>query len=338
MTINDFLSQWHDSRATVPVYTSGSTGKPKLMMAEKVRMEASARMTCKALGLKAGDKALVCLPMDYIAGKMMVVRSLVCDLQMISIEPKGHPMADVADDEEIDFAAMVPMQVYNSIGNEAECRKLMAIKNILIGGGAIDKEMEQKLQKFPNAVWSSYGMTETLSHIALRKINGGGEDSLWYHPLPGVEISLDADNCLVINAPAVCAEVLHTHDIAVVDNAEGNIRFRIVGRIDNVVCSGGVKIQMEEVEQALAPHLAAPFFMAKRPSKKYGEEMVMLTEDEDKERIMAVCHEVLPKYWQPKEIIAVEKLPMTETGKPKRTASPPNSLTPKRACQNSQYK
>ena len=122
MTINDFLSQWHDSRATVPVYTSGSTGKPKLMMAEKVRMEASARMTCKALGLKAGDKALVCLPMDYIAGKMMVVRSLVCDLQMISIEPKGHPMADVADDEEIDFAAMVPMQVYNSIGNEAECR------------------------------------------------------------------------------------------------------------------------------------------------------------------------------------------------------------------------
>ena len=295
MTINDFLSQWHDSRATVPVYTSGSTGKPKLMMAEKVRMEASARMTCKALGLKAGDKALVCLPMDYIAGKMMVVRSLVCDLQMISFEPKGHPMADVADDEE-----------------------LMAIKNILIGGGAIDKEMEQKLQKFPNAVWSSYGMTETLSHIALRKINGGGEDSLWYHPLPGVEISLDADNCLVINAPAVCAEVLHTHDIAVVDNAEDNIRFRIVGRIDNVVCSGGVKIQMEEVEQTLAPHLAAPFFMAKRPSKKYGEEMVMLTEDEDKEKIMAVCHEVLPKYWQPKEIITVEKLPMTETGKPKR--------------------
>ena len=106
MTINDFLSQRHDSRATVPVYTSGSTGKPKLMMAEKVRMEASARMTCKALGLKAGDKALVCLPMDYIAGKMMVVRSLVCDLQMISIEPKGHPMADVADDEEIDFAAV----------------------------------------------------------------------------------------------------------------------------------------------------------------------------------------------------------------------------------------
>ena len=328
MTINDFLSQWHDCRATVPVYTSGSTGKPKLMMAEKVRMEASARMTCKALGLKAGDKALVCLPMDYIAGKMMVVRSLVCDLQMISIEPKGHPMADVADDEEIDFAAMVPMQVYNSIGNEAECRKLMAIKNILIGGGAIDKEMEQKLQKFPNAVWSSYGMTETLSHIALRKINGGGEDSLWYHPLPGVEISLDADNCLVINAPAVCAEVLHTHDIAVVDNAEGNIRFRIVGRIDNVVCSGGVKIQMEKVEQALAPHLTAPFFMAKRPSKKYGEEMVMLTEDEDKEKIMKICHEVLPKYWQPKEIITVEKLPMTETGKPKRKSLTPDSLTP----------
>ncbi|WP_337570058.1 AMP-binding protein [Hallella sp.] len=319
MTIAEFLAQWRDDQPTVPVFTSGSTGKPKLMMAEKARMEASARMTCQALGLHPGDKALVCLPMDYIAGKMMVVRSLVCQLQMVSIEPQGHPMTAIADDEVIDFAAMVPMQVFNSLGNEAELRRLKAIKNILIGGGAIDKELELQLRQFPHAVWSSYGMTETLSHIALRKINGdNADDNLWYRPLPGVGITLDANDCLVIDAPAVCPTVLHTHDIAVVDRSQGYVRFKIVGRIDNVVCSGGVKIQIEEVEQALAPHLSAPFIMAKRPSKKYGEEMVMLTEAADATRIMSVCHDVLPKYWQPKEIIQVDQIPMTETGKPKR--------------------
>ena len=272
MTIAEFISQWHDDQPTVPVFTSGSTGKPKLMMAEKARMEASARMTCQALGLHPGDKALVCLPMDYIAGKMMVVRSLVCSLQMVCIEPQGHPMAAIADDDVIDFAAMVPMQVFNSLGNETELRRLKAIKNILIGGGAIDKELERQLRQFPHAVWSSYGMTETLSHIALRKVNGGNaDDNLWYRPLPGVSISLDANDCLVIDAPAVCPTVLHTHDIAVVDRSLGYVRFKIIGRIDNVVCSGGVKIQIEEVEQALAPHLSAPFIMAKRPSKKYGE-------------------------------------------------------------------
>ena len=162
-------------------------------------------------------------------------------------------------------------------------------------------------------------MTETLSHIALRKINGGNaDDNLWYRPLPGVGITLDANDCLVIDAPAVCPTVLHTHDIAVVDRSQGYVRFKIVGRIDNVVCSGGVKIQIEEVEQALAPHLSAPFIMAKRPSKKYGEEMVMLTEAADATRIMTVCHDVLPKYWQPKEIIQVDQIPMTATGKPKR--------------------
>ena len=228
-------------------------------------------------------------------------------------------MTAIADDEVLDFAAMVPMQVFNSLSNETELRRLKAIKNILIGGGAIDKELELQLRQFPHAVWSSYGMTETLSHIALRKINGdNADDNLWYRPLPGVGITLNANDCLVIDAPAVCPTVLHTHDIAVVDRSQGYVRFKIVGRIDNVVCSGGVKIQIEEVEQALAPHLSAPFIMVKRPSKKYGEEMVMLTEAADATRIMSVCHDVLPKYWQPKEIIQVDQIPMTETGKPKR--------------------
>lgn len=315
MNCDEFISQWHDANDTVPVYTSGSTGKPKLMMAEKARMEASARMTCKALGLKPGDKALVCLPMDYIAGKMMVVRSIVCGLDMICVPPSGHPLSDV--DSDIDFAAMVPMQVYNSLADGDQCRKLKKIKNILIGGGAIDKEMEAELKTFPNAVWSSYGMTETLSHIALRRIDGNGY-SQWYEPLPGVEISLADNGCLVIDAPLVCPQTLYAHDVAVIDDSTGKKRFRILGRLDNVICSGGVKIQIEEVEQALAPHLSKPYIITKRPSKKFGEEVVLLTEDLNIDSVAEICRRVLPHYWQPKAVMHVDKVPMTGTGKPAR--------------------
>ena len=317
MTLDEFYKEWNSALSTVIVNTSGSTGKPKSMRVEKSRMIESAKMTCSFLGLTSDDSALLCMPLRYIAGKMVVVRTIVSGMRLISIPPTSHPLKDL--DDIPTFAAMVPMQVFNSLSNETELRRLKAIKNILIGGGAIDKELELQLRQFPHAVWSSYGMTETLSHIALRKINGdNADDNLWYRPLPGVGITLDANDCLVIDAPAVCPTVLHTHDIAVVDRSQGYVRFKIVGRIDNVVCSGGVKIQIEEVEQALAPHLSAPFIMAKRPSKKYGEEMVMLTEAADATRIMTVCHDVLPKYWQPKEIIQVDQIPMTETGKPKR--------------------
>ena len=318
MTITEFLAQWRDDQPTVPVFTSGSTGKPKLMMAEKARMEASARMTCQALGLHPGNKALVCLPMDYIAGKMMVVRSLVCQLQMVSIEPQGHPMTAIADDEVIDFVAMVPMQVFNSLSNETELRRLKAIKNILIGGGAIDKELELQLRQFPHAVWSSYGMTETLSHIALRKINGGNaDDNLWYRPLPGVGITLDANDCLVIDAPAVCPTVLHTHDIAVVDRSQGYVRFKIVGRIDNVVCSGGVKIQIEEVEQALKSILSQPFAITSLPDPKLGERIVLLYTGK---ALAPEKLDILPKYQRPKAILYTQAIPLTETGKINRPA------------------
>lgn len=315
MTVSEFLSQWHDDNACVPVYTSGSTGKPKLMMAEKTRMEASARMTCKALRLKAGDKALVCLPMDYIAGKMMVVRCRVCNLDMLCVPPTGHPLAHV--DSHIDFAAMVPMQVYNSLADAVESDRLRAIGNLLIGGGAVDSRMEAVLRTFPNAVWSSYGMTETLSHIALRRIDGAAF-SEWYTPLPGVVVSLADNGCLVVDAPALCPHPLHTNDIALIEEQDGTPRFRIIGRLDNVICSGGVKIQIEEVEKALSSHLAMPFIVTKRPSPKFGEEVVLLTEDVDTDRVASLCRSLLPPFWQPKAVCHVARIPLTPTGKPAR--------------------
>ena len=211
---------------------------------------------------------------------------------------------------------MVPLQVWNSLQVPEERERLMQIRQLIIGGGAIDEALERELKDFPNAVWSTYGMTETLSHIALRRLNGP-ERSDWYSPLEGVSVSVNADGCLVINAPAVHEGPLVTNDLAEID---GN-RFRILGRKDNVICSGGIKIQIEEVEALLRPHLSMPFMITKIPDTRLGQQMVLLTEDADRRKIEAVCRQVLPRYRQPRQVIYTEKLPLTETGKPARAAA-----------------
>ena len=333
MTLEDFLSEWNNDSDRVLVHTSGSTGKPKPMMVEKKRMLNSARITCDFLGLNPGDSALLCMSLDYIAGKMVVVRSIERHLHLISVPPSGHPLKDV--DEEITFAAMVPMQVYNTLQVPEERERLSRIRHLIIGGGAIDAALEQELQSLPGdiAIWSTYGMTETLSHIALRRINGD-EASEWYQPFDSVRISQTEEGCLVIDAPQVCAETLVTNDIVEIEpyiyNKVEKLRFRIKGRKDNVICSGGIKIQIEEVETLLKPHLEKPFMLAKKKDGKFGEIAVLLTEDEDIKKVEATVRRLLSdesekssdhkkyKYWIPKEFRYVEHLPLTETGKPKR--------------------
>lgn len=333
MTLEDFLSEWNNGSDRVLVHTSGSTGKPKPMMVEKKRMLNSARITCDFLGLKPGDSALLCMSLDYIAGKMVVVRSIERHLHLISVSPSGHPLKDV--NEEITFAAMVPMQVYNTLQVPEERERLNRIRHLIIGGGAIDAALEQELQSLPGdiAIWSTYGMTETLSHIALRRINGD-EASEWYQPFDSVHISQTEEGCLVIDAPQVCAETLVTNDIVEIEpyiyNKVEKLRFRIKGRKDNVICSGGIKIQIEEVETLLKPHLEKPFMLAKKKDGKFGEIAVLLTEDEDIKKVEATVRRLLSdesekssdhkkyKYWIPKEFRYVEHLPLTETGKPKR--------------------
>lgn len=314
MVLEEFLKEWNDASERLLVHTSGSTGKPKPLWVEKRRMEASARITCSFLGLKPGDSALLCMPLDYIAGKMMVVRAVTCGLRLIDITPCGHPLATL-EDTLIDFAAMVPMQVFNSLQVPAERERLMRIGNLIIGGGAIDAALEADLRTFPNAVWSTYGMTETLSHIALRRISGK-EASDWYTPFPSVTVSTDANGCLVIDAPAVCATTLTTNDIAEI-SPDGS-RFRIIGRRDNVICSGGVKIQIEEVERLLRPHLPFPFVITRHRDPKFGETVVLLIQSSDTTTARSVCQTVLPRYYRPHHIIPTTHIPMTETGKPAR--------------------
>ena len=312
MTLEEFLAEWHNDSPFVRVKTSGSTGAPKPMMVEKRRMLNSARITCDFLGLREGDTALLCMSLDYIAGKMMVVRSIERNLKLLSVPPSGHPLATVNAPSPLDFAAMVPMQVYNTLQVPEERARLMQIRHLIIGGGAIDEAMEAELRTFPHAVWSTYGMTETLSHIALRRLNGPAA-SEWYMPFPSVSISQTPDGCLVIDAPEVCPEPLVTNDIVEIASS----RFRILGRKDNVICSGGIKIQIEEVERQLRPHLHAPYLLSKRQDGKFGEIAVLLTEGSVEEARL-ICERVLPKYHQPKAYLHVARIPLTETGKPAR--------------------
>ena len=350
MTLEDFLSEWNNDSDRVLVHTSGSTGKPKPMMVEKKRMLNSARITCDFLGLKPGNSALLCMSLDYIAGKMVVVRSIERHLHLISVSPSGHPLKNVNLKEvngEITFAAMVPMQVYNTLQVPEERERLCHIRHLIIGGGAIDAALEQELRSLPGniAIWSTYGMTETLSHIALRRINGA-EASEWYQPFDSVKISQTEEGCLVIDAPLVCAETLVTNDIVEIEpyiynkvenhNKVEKLRFRIKGRKDNVICSGGIKIQIEEVEEFLKPHLEKPFMLAKKKDEKFGEISVLLSEDKEIEKVEATIRRLLSdekssdesektsdhknhKYWIPREFRYVEHLPLTETGKPKRS-------------------
>lgn len=333
MTLEEFLNDWNSPSGQLLVHTSGSTGKPKPLWVEKRRMEASARITCNFLGLHEGDSALLCMPLDFIAGKMMVVRALTCGLRLLSITPTSHPMRELS--EVPVFAAMVPMQVYSSLQVPDERERLRAIRHLIIGGGAIDEALAAELKDFPNAVWSTYGMTETLSHIALRRLNGPAATD-WYTPFEGVGVSLNEESCLVIDAPAVHEGTLVTNDIAELlpvrpegpaDDATtaardgrktGATLFRILGRKDNVVCSGGIKLQIETLEAKLRQHIAAPFMLTKCRDERLGEALVLLTEQADAESLRPLCQQVLGRYEVPRHYLHVAKVPLTPTGKPAR--------------------
>lgn len=318
MVLEEFLTAWNDVGDTVMVQTSGSTGMPKAMSVEKRRMLNSARITCDFLGLTSADTALLCMNLKYIGAKMMVVRSLERGMRLVTVRPSGHPYAELPTDfrgpGRVTFAAMVPLQVYNTLQVPEENRWLRDVNHLIIGGGAIDAHLEEQLKTFPHHVWSTYGMTETLSHIALRRLNGKAA-SEWYKPFRTVQISQNADGCLVIDAPLVHDGPLVTNDRVEIKQGKG---FRILGRRDNVIVSGGVKIQIEEVEKKLQRILAAPFLITKSRSEKYGEQVALLTEDTDIDKVMGACLATLPKYWVPRKYVHVDRIPLTDNGKPAR--------------------
>lgn len=315
--IADFLAEWFDGSDTLQVHTSGSTGTPKQLWVEKQRMMNSAMLTLSFLHLREEDTAMLCMPLQYIAGKMVVVRALVGGLNLIPVAPCGHPMQSLSQTPV--FSAMIPMQVFNSLQVPEEAEKLSRIRHLIIGGGAVDEELRKQLHSFPHAVWSTYGMTETLSHIALRRINGL-KASEWYTPFSNVSLTLSADQTLIIDAPLVSPIRLVTNDI-VEFNPQG--QFRILGRKDNTINTGGVKVQIEQVEARLKPLLPFAFQITAAPDSKFGEHIVLLVQSENPvtEENLHEAFRQLPPYWRPKQIICLPQLPLTGSGKPDRATA-----------------
>ena len=311
--LNEFAAEWHNPCPTLRVHTSGSTGTPKEIVVEKGCMRASALATCRFLGLHAGQTALLCLPLRYIAGKMLAVRAFECGLRLVPVAPCANPLKHLHETPH--FAAMTPMQVYECLQQPHSRSLLRRIKCLIIGGGAVSKELESILRTFPNGVWSTYGMTETLSHIALRRLSGK-ETATAYTALPGVHIATAPDGRLRIDAPAICPTPLTTNDIAEI-LPDGS--FKILGRTDNIICSGGLKFQLEALEEQLAP-LPVPFLLTAVPDARLGQALALIYEgaDADSDFLLRLCRERLGRHEQPRYMLRAAHLPRTETGKPAR--------------------
>lgn len=309
-----FLNEWFDASPVITVHTSGSTGVPKELVVRKDRMMQSARLTCEFLNLQAGDTALLCMNLHYIGAMMMVVRSLVAGLNLVVRPASGHPLSDV--EVPLKFAAMVPLQVYNTLRVPAERKRLEHTDILIIGGGAVDDSLEAELKTIPIAAYSTYGMTETLSHIALRRLNGEAA-SKCYYPFPSVELSLSAENTLIVKAPLICDDVLQTNDIACLCSDGG---FTIAGRKDNVINSGGIKIQAEEMENRLQPFIPVPFAVTAVPDPCLGQALTLLIAGKpDIKELENKLQAVLETYYRPKHIFITELIPQTENGKIDRT-------------------
>lgn len=309
----DFLEEWYSDNDSIQVQTSGSTGKPKIITLKKDFVAASAQRTIDFFNLKEKDRVLHCLPSRYIAGKLMIVRALIGNFDMHIVDPATN--FEFLKTEHFRFAAMVPNQV----------NKLLDFDNwnldfLLIGGSAIPRLLEEQLQQIPVKCYSSYAMTETATHIALRNLNGE-DTSAFYHCLNEIEVKLSGEGCLQIYMSGLDIPFLQTTDLA---KLKDNKTFRILGRSDNVIISGGIKYSPEEIEKKLEPYINAPFLISSLPHDVLGKQLVLIIEIIDKpytsSNILAICHEHLSKYEIPKHIHFVKKLPLTPNGKINRNA------------------
>ncbi|SHE56672.1 AMP-binding protein [Chryseobacterium sp. OV279] len=310
----NFLDEWFSDGNTVKVQTSGSTGTPKIFEIEKQKMVNSAVMTCNFLDLKQGDKALLCLPVEYISGKMMVVRSIERKLQLIVSEPSLKPVEHLS--EEIDFCAMTPLQVENSLD------KLHLIKNLIIGGATVSENLKEKIDQAAqrsqtsNRIFETYGMSETLSHIALKRLMPEPED--YFTAFENVSISTDESGCLKIFAPNVNAEVLQTNDLVEIKNEK---QFRFLGRIDNVINSGGAKIFPEALEALVKKEIPNEVVFIGIQDESLGQKLILIIEGEESVSLIEKISEIPfeKNFHRPKEIIFTEKIPRTPNGKVNRT-------------------
>ena len=314
----EFIKAYLSDQTEFSFYTSGSTGNPKEITFQKNQLKKSALRTNSIFGLVSGSTILCCLNTDFVAGKMMLIRALEGDLNLIIQTPSSNPLQDIDEEHFIDFIALTPLQIDRILAESPQ--KIASIKNILIGGAMLHPLTEEKLQRQKAQIWHSYAMTETLTHVALRHVNGT-EKSLAFHALPGVSFNVDARNCLVIKDQVLGIEQLISNDIVELIDEKS---FRWIGRYDNVINSGGIKIRFEETENRINEILKEvkinhPICLISLPDDRLGEKLVLLIETKESEfnesDVKNILKEKLPKFHDPKVILSVPKLMLTTNGK-----------------------
>lgn len=310
-----FCEQWFSQDETLDVQTSGSTGSPKKMNVEKKKMRHSANMTCRFLHLSSEDTALLALPIEYISGKMMTVRAMEQKMKLLVAEPSLNPLQKL--EQKVDFCALTPLQVEHSLS------QLKWIKKLIIGGAAVSESLKNKIKAVLDLdldqhwVYETYGMTETLSHIALKQIYP--ENQAYFQVLDGVAIGVDARGCLTINSPQLHDGILQTNDVVEILDEK---RFKFLGRADFVINSGGAKIHPEQIEKKIKTNLDAEVVAVGLADVVLGQKLVLVVEDngfsevekqELTQQILALDYE--KSFHKPKEIKFCPKLPRTENGK-----------------------
>ena len=296
--VGNFILDWFDEKEYIEMSTSGSTGVAKIIRVKKQAMVNSAIATGDFFDLKPGDKVLNCLPVKYVAGKLMFIGGFILGLDMDFVAPSSRPLKN--NDIVYDFAAMVPYQAQQSLD------ELKNIKKLIVGGAKINANLEKELLNLPTQSFETFGMTETVSHIAAKKV---GESA--FTVLPNVTIAKDERNCLTIDAPNISNEIIITNDLV---DLISDFQFVFLGRLDNVINSGGIKLIPEQIEQKLAPYITRRFFVASKPDNDLGEKLVLIIEGEPFEVEKSIFNE-LDKYEKPKEIIFIPKFKETGNGK-----------------------
>ena len=297
--LGSFLLDWLDDKETIQLTTSGTTGTPKVITIKKQSMVHSAIATGNYFNLHPQDKALLCLPARYIAGKMMIVRSMMLGLELDIMVPTSH-LDDLLPHKIYDFVAIVPLQAENSL------EKLHQFKKIIIGGAKVSDDLASKLKEIKSDIYETYGMTETITHIAAKKI---GE--AFFNILEHVSITTDDRSCLVIDVPSISDEKVVTNDIVTILNAN---QFKWIGRYDNVINSGGIKLFPEQIEAKLASKISNRFFIIGQPDDILGSRVVLVIEGEQFD-IDATLLDTLEKFEKPKEVLFAPEFVETETKK-----------------------
>ncbi len=305
----EFLNEWYNDKDAIKVQTSGSTGVPKRIELKKSFVAESAARTIHFFDLKQGNRILHCLPSRYIAGKLMLVRALVGELDLHLVDPSSD--FSFLQTQQFKFAAMVVNQVEKlfQLGNEWN------LEHLLIGGSAVPQPLENKLQQVNTLCYSSYAMTETATHIALRQINSTKHDD-YYHCLEGISVDLNEQSCIRIKMPGLESGSIETNDLGELKNVK---TFKVLGRADNVIISGGIKFLPEQIEKKLENSISLPFAISSVPDNLLGEKLILIIEGSSSEllrtKIETNYQRLLSKYEQPKAIVYTDKLPRTENGK-----------------------